>query len=414
MRRRKKAIIKIKIIFFIEDILTANCDKLKFVNNRKELSTIFSVVLTDVIGFGIIIPLLPTITSKMGATGWQLGLLVASFSIAQFFASPILGALSDKYGRKPILIFSKAGSVLSYILLALCGNYQLLILSRIIDGISGGNITAARAYISDITTKENRHKGMAIIGIAFGIGFILGPAIGGLTFAISNNKEVPALIGAVLCFISLLQTMFFLEEKKSFDHNKVIKRMNVQMFLETFNNKKIQLIFLMNLVFMTIASGFQTTLPYFTDRIFGFTATNNGKLMMYLGILGLVTQAIISKQKNKDYFKISMIGFIILGTGMGLLALSNSVAMMIIVMAVISYGSGILNIFIPTMLSTVSENDPEGEVMGTYESVSSLGRIIGPAIFGTLVTQYTRPVYFIGGILFVLSTIYFNKNKTRT
>lgn len=131
--------------------------------NRKAMFTIFTIILTDLIGFGIIIPLLPALSDKLHITGFWLGLLVASYAIAQFISAPILGNLSDRYGRKPILLISKAGTVLAYIMFAFAGNFWILLISRLIDGFTGGNITAARAYISDITTKENRSRGMAII-----------------------------------------------------------------------------------------------------------------------------------------------------------------------------------------------------------------------------------------------------------
>ena len=146
---------------------------------NKSLLTIFLIVFIDLLGFGIILPLLPYIAEKYSANPFQIGMLTATYSFFQLIAAPILGRLSDRYGRKKLLIISQFGSAVGYLILGLSGNLPLLFLSRIIDGITGGNISIAQAYIADVTTKENRARGMGMIGAAFGLGFIFGPAIGG-------------------------------------------------------------------------------------------------------------------------------------------------------------------------------------------------------------------------------------------
>lgn len=240
--------------------------------NKKALFTIFVIILTDIIGFGIIIPLLPTISENLGIKGMALGLLTASYALAQFISSPILGNLSDKYGRKPILVISKAGTVLAYIMLAFSQSYGLILLSRLIDGFTGGNIPAARAYISDVTTKENRARGMAIIGMAFGLGFILGPALGGIFFSIGKSKTLPALIGAGLSLLSLTLTQLFLDEShRQGKSPSQTKNFSLKNFLIIFKHPEIQR--LLGIVFIStmIMSGIQTTITFFSSNQFGFT-----------------------------------------------------------------------------------------------------------------------------------------------
>src|SRR3989339_1444590 len=179
--------------------------------NRRDLFIIFLIILTDLIGFGIIIPILPTISEQIGITGLSLGFLVSAYPLAQFFSAPILGSLSDRYGRKPILVISKLGTVVAYLIFAYARSLPLLLISKLIDGATGGNIPAARAYISDITTKENRSRGMAVIGMGFGLGFIIGPALGGIFYSIGGSQGLPSLVGAALCLVSAVLTQVFLK-----------------------------------------------------------------------------------------------------------------------------------------------------------------------------------------------------------
>ena len=172
---------------------------------------VFLIVSTELIGFGLIIPVLPQLASQFEIDYFFIGLLMASYSIAQFISAPILGHLSDKFGRKPILILSKLGSVISYIILAFSSQYWMFLVSRLLDGFTGGNISVARAYLVDITDKKNRAKGMAIIGISFGIGFILGPALGGV-FHGGSHVIVTSFIAGGLSLIALILTILFLQE----------------------------------------------------------------------------------------------------------------------------------------------------------------------------------------------------------
>lgn len=376
---------------------------------RKAMFTIFTIILTDLIGFGIIIPLLPALSDKLNITGFWLGLLVASYAIAQFISAPILGNLSDRYGRKPILLISKAGTVLAYIMFAFAGNFWILLISRLIDGFTGGNITASRAYISDITTKEDRSRGMALIGISFGLGFIIGPALGGIFYSIGGSQVLPALVGAGLCAFSLILTQIFLDE--SHRENMVInsRPFSVKNFLEIFKHPIIQKILIVQFIVMTAMSGFQTTLSFFTDSLFNFSPQNNSYLFVYLGIVSLVIQGYLSSHKSKSIYLYTKMGIIISAIGTALIAISPNIWFMGGAIFVVSIGSSLFNVFLPTMLSTMDSNDPEGEIMGAYEGISSLARVIGPAVFGALVINLPREIYFFSAVLTMSALYYFPK-----
>jgi MFS transporter, DHA1 family, tetracycline resistance protein len=367
--------------------------------NRKALVTIFTIVLTDLIGFGIIIPLLPQISQNYGIVGFRLGLLISSYAIAQFISAPILGNLSDRYGRKPILVISKLGTVIAYIIFAFSHSFIPLLVSRLIDGFTGGNIPAARAYISDITTRENRSKGMAVIGIAFGLGFIFGPALGGIFYAVFHTISAPALAGAVLSFVSMLMTFFLLDE--SHRKNQVIKHRSFSWknFFSIFQHPDIKKILIVQFLLMIVMSGYQTTLTFFTDRLFGFAPDQNSILFVYLGILGLIVQGYLIRKTFKNNLVATRYGLIIMAIAICLIAVSPNIISLAVFLGVNSIGGGIIGVTLPTLLSTTSSTDPEGEIQGAYEGVGSLGRVIGPAVIGSMVTYFPRPVYFLIGVM---------------
>lgn len=370
--------------------------------NQKALFTIFMIVLTDIIGFGIIIPLLPSISENLNITGLALGFFTASYGIAQFFSSPVLGYLSDRYGRKPILVFSKAGTVLAYLMLAFSRNYALLILSRLIDGFTGGNIPAARAYIADVTTRDNRARGMAIIGIAFSLGFIVGPAIGGIFYSIGGSQTLPALIGAGLSLFSLILTQIFLDESHRSSRPVIHVPFSLKNFFRIFKNPVIRQILLAVLVGITIVSGIHTTLPFFTTQVFGFSTTGNSTMLVYLGILGLLVQGVIIRRIHASHRLMTDLGIILATIGVLLVALAPNSIFLYFDLIFYSAGTGLAQVFLPALLSTASDTDPEGEVMGAFEGVSSLARVIGPAIFGSLIIFSPRPLYFLAALGLIL------------
>ena len=182
--------------------------------NRRSFIVLFLLVATELIGFGLIIPVLPQIARQYQSNALLLGILLGSYSFTQFLSFPILGSLSDRFGRKPLLILCKIGTIIGYIIMAFSGSYAGLLIARLIDGFTGGNISVAKAYVTDITSPEDRPKGMAVIGMAFGTGFILGPALGGLLYSEPVNHFFPALVAASLSLFAAILTFFLLEEPK--------------------------------------------------------------------------------------------------------------------------------------------------------------------------------------------------------
>jgi len=368
---------------------------------KKPFFILFLVVATELIGFGLIIPILPQLAIQFDVPSIWIGVLLASYSIAQFVAAPILGGLSDRFGRKPVLLVSKLGTCVAYGVLAVSQSYWMFLVARLLDGFTGGNISTARAYVADITTAEDRPKGMAIIGISFGTGFILGPALGGLLYGATTGHLVPAIVAGGLSFIAFMITWVFLEEPQ--------KRVAVASdkrwfdFLGIVKSKQVQMICALQLVYMTIFSGFETTFSVFTHYVFGYNAQQNSLLFMYAGLLALGVQGTIVRKTSPKIRQMVSMGLAVTGIGFLLLGWSQWMAGLLIALAVFSVGIGLVNAYLPSLLSTVADDGDKGKVMGVYESLGSLGRILGPTvaymgIFSTMVSLYFTYSAILAGL----------------
>lgn len=372
-------------------------------SHKKEFLALFSVVATELIGFGLIIPILPQIASSFGTSSLSLGFLMAAFSLAQFIAAPLLGSLSDRIGRRPVLIMSKIGTVGAYLLMAFTNSYLWFLVSRLLDGFTGGNISTARAYVADITRPEDRSRGMAVIGISFGIGFILGPALGALLYNIGPlyGHSVPALTAGFLSFVALLFTILFLKEPvKRTESRSAFKELSS--FGHILKMPEVQIICLVQLVFMVVFSGFETTFAIFTHTVFGFTERQNSLLFVYSGLLGLVVQGAITRRSSSRPRLVVLGGLVIVAVSFALLACSRSLVSLLIALALLSLGVGVMFSFLPAILSLHAESRTEGRIMGVYESIGSLSRIIGPIFAFSIFHHFIEETYLIFSFIIIL------------
>lgn len=358
--------------------------------NNKALLTIFLIVFIDLLGFGLILPLLPFIAEHYGAKPLTVGLLTATYSLFQLIGGPILGKLSDRFGRKRLLLISQIGTLLGFLLLALANNLWLLFLSRAIDGITGGNISIAQAYIADVTQKKDRAKGMGILGAAFGLGFIFGPLIGGLLSQISFHT--PAYFAMIISLITIVTNVLFLKEtiniketaktvEKSFSFTEIIKIIKTPPI-----NSFIAVFLLLSIAFTIMQGNF----ALWSEKTFGLTARDNGFLFTYIGVLSVIIQlgilpVLLKRFSEKKLFNSSII---ILALGFVTLGLANYLGIVLLALFLISLGNGLNS---PTLQSLASENvkpTEYGETLGLLSSASSLGRTIGPVMggyfFGTI------------------------------
>ena len=367
---------------------------------KSHLFILFLVVFTELIGFGLIIPVLPQIAAQYELNHFMLGILMSAFSFAQFFSAPLLGHWSDKFGRRPLLIVSKLGTVFAYIVLAYANSFWLFLIARLLDGFTGGNIAVARAYIADVTPVKDRAKGMAVIGISFGLGFIFGPALGGVFYTLPNGQFVASLVASGLSCIAVLFTYFLLKEPE----NQVAVKEGFTLIRSVFSIKQgvLLAICFIYFIYMISFSGFETTFSVFTHYIFDLSIRDNSLLFMYAGIIGLIVQLFLSKNASANFVLFIMAGFFCLAFGFLGMAHLSTVVSLILVLSIFSIGISLVNTFMPALLSAYTTDENRGLIMGVYESIGSVSRIIGPLVAYSIAISYIRYEYMVYGVFMLL------------
>ncbi len=377
---------------------------------NKQLFTIFLVVFIDLMGFGLILPLLPFIAEKFSASPQQIGILAATYSLFQFIAGPILGRLSDQYGRKKLLVISQFGTFLGFLLLASANSLPLLFLSRIIDGITGGNISIAQAYIADITDSKNRTSGMGVLGAAFGLGFIIGPSLGGLLS--KNGFTLPALVAAGISLISMVVTSMLLKEtvvKKRFNITK--QQSALKKFATVIADKELQnyalIFFLLNLAF----SSMQGIFALWAQARFNWTSQQTGYLLGFVGLLSVISQLKILPFVNKKLGERRTLKLGIPLMAFGLIALTLTPSGGFVYLADVFMVVG--NSFVGPALQSLAtkEVDPSeyGSTLGIFQSVGSLARIAGPASAGFVFAAHHNLPFATGAVLILFALLFIPK-----
>lgn len=345
-------------------------------SNRRLLAVIFIIIFVNLLGFGIIIPLLPLYAQEFQANGLQIGLLFASYSLCQIVAAPLLGGLSDRYGRRPILLVSLLGTVISFGMLALANSLLLLFVSRIIDGLSGGNISTARAYISDITAEKDRAKAYGIIGAAFGLGFVFGPALAGILGRYSH--AAPAWGAALLALLALVLTFFWLPETRKVQASRQTSPWRDLPAMMT--RPVLGRLLVMDLVYWAALSVYQTTFALFGNIRFGWGITQVGYTLALIGFIGALVQggAVGPVVKRFGEQKTFVAGLLMAMFGLGLAALAYDWQLFVVALIPAAIGAALSNPTLISMISHTSDPAEQGRVQGVSGAMESLGRTIGP------------------------------------
>ena len=394
------------------------------VRGRSPLVIIFITIFIDLVGFGIVIPVLPLYAEKYRASELVVGLMVASYSVMQVIFAPLLGRLSDRVGRRPVLLVSLIGTSLGFFLmgvahlipfgLALFGLSPVLIwlfVARIIDGVSGGNISTAQAYIADVTPPEERAKGMGLIGAAFGLGFIFGPAIGGLMSHFS--PEAPFYFAAGLAALNATALYFLLPESLSAEHrHEAHRRAGLKDVLEQAGSGQLRAVFA-TYFFATLAFAMlTTTYALFAHQRFHFDATHTGYMFTYVGVLGAVIQGGLLGRLVKVFGEkaLAVAGTIVFSGALFALPLAATVPLLLVASTGIAVGNSLVT---PTLNSLASKSvaaSLQGRILGVMASVASLARIIGPVLGGFLLGRdsdqdrlYGRTPYWVSGSIMVVA-----------
>ncbi len=363
---------------------------------------IFLVVFVNHVGYGILFPILSLYEKAFNVGPFLIAAAMGAFPIAQFFASPILGILSDRYGRKPLLIVSLLGTIIAFILFAFAGNIYVLFLARIIDGVSGGSLPIALAYMADITSDEKRTEGMGIVAGALSFGFVFGPALGGLLgqFGI----KAPSLTAAIFAFMSLILVIFFLEETEKEQLQKKVAKLFI--FNEIWQALKIERVGIALILFFMIQTTWSLHMPVFAiflQEKFAYGTLMAGVLLAYRGVVSTIVQLfLVGKGVNRfGEFRLLKISILIMVSGLFMTAFSPSFIILILGLTLMEFGGDFVSPITNGIVSKWSKPEEQGEMLGIAASMGSLGRIIGPYVGGAAFQTIgiASPFYLGAGLM---------------
>lgn len=392
----------------------------------KNLFFLFFIIFLDTLGIGILIPIVPQLlgepssiyyllSPEKGDLGFiLLGLLVASYPLSMFFASPILGALSDKYGRKPILVISILGTSLSYFVFAFAiftKNIPLLFISRIVDGATGGNISVAQAAIADLTPPEDRTKNYGMMGSVFGLGFIFGPFLSGTLSnpSISSffNASTPFIFSGFLAFLSAFSMIYFFKEsiKEKFKDRKISFFASIQNLAKMQKFTHLRFLFVVSFLF-TMGLTFYTSFfnVYLTNE-FNFSSVDIGNFFAYVGVWIILTQFFVVRNMPKRFSETDVLGpaYILCGMGILLFLIPDVAWQLFFIVPLAAIPHGIQHANFISLLTKRADENIRGEVLGVQSSISSLGQALPPIFAGALAALFNSYMPIVLSALLIIS-----------
>ncbi|HVZ11705.1 MAG TPA: MFS transporter [Patescibacteria group bacterium] len=375
-----------------------------FSAKNRNILIISLIVMVNMLGYGIIIPILYSYSKKYGLSDFQNGLLFAIFSICQFISTPIIGRLSDKYGRRPMLIFSITGTAISFFMMAFAPGAIFLFISRALDGLTAGNIPVAFAVISDSTAPEDRANAFGKIGAAFNFGFVFGPIVAALTLGM--GASMPFIIAGLITTIAVTLTALFLPEtNKHMGEDQKGKLFDFPMLAKTLFAPGVGATFMISLVFFlafscAIIYGFQ---PY-VIRVLGLSTFQNTILFAIFGTTGLICQTFIVQRYSKwlGMRKAFMSAVLLTSLSFFIIPFAHSIEIFALAIIILALFNSVVQTLIPAILSQEADAKSQGSMMGLNSSYQSVGMIFGPILGGFLATFLIPLPFFVGGLLVVL------------
>lgn len=399
---------------------------------KPSLGIVFLTVFIDLVGFGIVLPLLPIYGQNMGASGKLIGVIMASYSLMQFLFVPIWGRLSDRVGRRPVLLGSTACATFSYIAFGIASTMQgpvaigILLASRIIAGICGANIAAAQAYIADITPPEDRSRRMGLIGMAFGLGFVFGPAIGALSIKAFSHQG-PGFVAAGLCALNFLFALFLLPESLKPGSEHAVQRPRFEQWLHTLRHPQIGLLVIVFFLATFCFTCYETTLGLLVGKNFNLDATQAhdaqtvGILFTFGGVIGALTQGGMIGRLVKRHGEVRVIAASLLILAASLLPLpfihgdqvlsfkvlfsaqGKAWWMLLAAIAALSIGASLTRPPLFGMISMLTPAHEQGATLGVAQSMGSLARIAGPVFAGFAYGFHAALPYLVAAIIAFLT-----------
>ena len=410
------------------------------VSRRRSLVTVLGIVFIDLLGFGVIIPILPFYVRSFGVSDVFIGLLAASYSLTQFVFAPLLGRISDERGRRPVLMLSVFGSAVAWTIFGLGGEFEALFgtvgalgalfASRMLAGAMGGNIATAQAYITDITPAEERAAALGLVGATFGLGFVFGPALGAVVasdpvvtaadailpnFIPATAFSLPSFLAAGLSLLAFVAAAFFLPEP---NRKRTTKRGGgiVSQFRSALADANLRPLVLIFLVTSVAFSGVQVAFIPFVADLYGYGEAQAGLLLTYIGVLGVVNQGVVVRALSRRYAdtRLAVGGAVLLLVALvaipfaqpigrtllpAVLGASPELLALLLVLAVLSSGNGLLNVGTASMVSAAADEESQGSAFGVTQGAGSLGRTVGPPVMTAIyVVVYWAP-FLLGAVL---------------
>jgi len=361
----------------------------------KRFLTIGIIMFTEVIGFSLILPFIPYFAEDLGASPLIVGLIIATFSFFQFFSAPVIGKLSDRFGRRPLLIISQFSTLAGFMILGFANSLWMLFLSRLVDGLLGSNMTLTRTYLTDVTEGKDRAKKLGYFGAIFGLGFFIGPAIGGFLAAI--NYSIPAFIAAGVTLISIVLTFLFLPETVKKPKDLKLRKNDffpIKDLREAFNRKELRRIFIEFFFFIFAFSTLTSSLALFIKHQVGFGPEDVGMALLIIGLTRTTFQLTAMPRLIDKYdLKLLMtVGLVITSLSMFASFFIADRVSFYIVMLLFATGGGLVRPMMVNDLSNLSKPNERGKLMGVFDSIMSVSNIFGPLI-GGLVIENTYPGY---------------------
>lgn len=376
--------------------------------SRNAILMVALVVLVDITGFGLILPLLPFWAERLGANPFEVGLILTVYAAAQFLFTPVLGALSDRFGRRPVILGSLLIEALGFALTALAGTLPLLLAARFIGGLGASNIGSAQAVVADVTAPKDRARGMGMVGAAIGLGFVIGPALGGVLAGFGSTVPfwaamVVALLNAVLVLMLLPETRVQRAAPKEplspFAFFAGWKRAS--------KNPTIARLIVVNLIFTLAFTAMEAVFPLFSQRVFGWQATQNGYIFTYVGVLIVLMQGGMVGQLVKRFGErgVQIAGLALLAVGLGLLPFGVTLGMLLVALGLLSIGDGAVTPTNNALLSLATPPEAQGETLGLSQGMAGLGRMVGPLVAGWLFGVGIGLPFFVGAGLVLLALL---------
>ncbi|HTW51070.1 MAG TPA: MFS transporter [Stellaceae bacterium] len=368
---------------------------------------LFLIVLIDLIGFGLVIPLLPFYAERFSASPQEVTVLMATYSFVQMLSAPVWGRLSDRVGRRPVLMISMAAAALAYLWLGFADAMWMLFAARALGGACAGNIAAAQAYVADVTPPEKRARGMGMIGAAFGIGFIIGPALGGVVAG--NNLATadlrsPGLIACALSLTAFFGVLFVLKESLPRGMEPRLRKGRIAALHDALARKALARLLLIFFLTILAFGGMEAVFALWAMAQFGWGPERIGYIFAYVGVLSAVMQGGLIGRLTARFGeeKLLITGLSLIALGLVAIPLARDLPLVVVAVSFLALGMGAMQPSLNSLISRRAGAAEQGEVMGVAQSIASLSRVLGPLLAGVLFAGLGRDAPFLAGMVLVV------------